>query len=313
MRYCALLSLWPGILVLSIAVLPEVARALPAFDGAKAFDRVETQCGFGPRVPGTAGHLRCLDWILAEIETAGLSPERFDFRLPAPATGDTLDLTNVIVRIAPDRTPRLLLGAHWDTRPWSDQETDPALRELPVSGANDGASGVAVLLGLADLLAAERPGIGVDLAFFDGEDQGRSGSPFEYCLGSQWMAGHWIGPRPDYVLVLDMVGTPDSDLGRDIVSVRAHPEWNDLIVQVAESRGYSEFDRSRVYNVFDDHIPFLQLGIPSAVVIGFDDPNWHTQRDVPAAVSAERLRRVGEVALEIVLGGYLGPMGTDVR
>jgi hypothetical protein len=110
-----------------------------------------------------------------------------------------------------------------------------------------------------------------------------------------------------------MIGTPDSDLGRDITAVREHPGWNDLIVQVAESRGYTEFSRSRIYNVFDDHVPFLQQGIPSAVLIGFDDPNWHTQRDVPSAVSAERLRRVGEVVLEIVYGGYLGPAGAVVR
>lgn len=307
-------SLLAGVFLIGAALLSGVASARPAFDGKKAWERVETQCEFGPRVPGTPGHERCLQWILGEIAATGLSAERFDFQLPAPATGDTLDLTNVLVRIGTEELrPRLLLGAHWDTRPWSDQESDPKLRELPVPGANDGASGVAVLLGLADLLVSEAPSIGVDLIFFDGEDQGSSGSPWEYSLGSQWMAEHWVGPEPDYVLVLDMVGTPDSDLGRDVRSVSAHPDWNELIVEVAEGRGYAEFDRSRVYNVFDDHVPFLQRGIPSAVLIGFDDPNWHTQRDVPSAVSPERLRRVGEVVMEIIVGGYLVSSATTVR
>lgn len=290
-----------------IAVLPmSSARALPTFDGRRAWERVETQCAFGPRVPGTSGHARCRDWIVGQLAATGLAVERFDFQVPAPATGEPMDLTNLLVRIAPELEPRLLLGAHWDTRPWSDQEKDPARRALPVPGANDGGSGVAVLLGLADLLARDRPPIGVDLVFFDGEDQGRSGSPWEYSLGSQWMAGHWPEPWPNYVLVLDMVGAEATDLGRDLVSLEQFPEWNDLIFGVAEARGYTEFNRERRYNVFDDHIPFLQRGIPAAVVIGFDDPNWHTQGDVPAAVNAERLRRVGEVVLEIVYGSYLG-------
>ena len=213
----------PHVALLLVASAPSTAPAVPTFDGALAWERVDTQCRFGPRVPGTTGHQNCLEWILSEIEASGLTAERLDFRVPAPATGEAMDLTNVVVRIAPERTPRLLLGAHWDTRPWSDEEKDPALRALPVPGANDGGSGVAILLGLADLLAADPPPIGVDLVFFDGEDQGRPGSPWEYALGSQWMAANWTGPRPDYVLVLDMVGNSDSGLGRDLLAVDAFP------------------------------------------------------------------------------------------
>ncbi|MCB9462350.1 MAG: M28 family peptidase [Candidatus Eisenbacteria bacterium] len=276
------------------------------FDGDAAFARVEAQCSFGPRVPGTKGHAACLAWIQDEVRALGLVPEAHGFRAVAPATGDTLDLTNVLVRIAPEKSPRLLLGAHWDTRGWSDQETDPALRALPVLGANDGASGVAVLLGLAEQFVATPPPIGIDLVFFDMEDQGRAGHPREYCLGSQWMARNWPGTLPDFVLVLDMVGSPETDLGRDLYSLGAFPGWNRLLFDVAEGLGFTEFDRTRAYELFDDHIPFLEIGIPSAVIIGFDAPTWHTQRDVPASVSADRLGRVGEVVLEVVHGGYLG-------
>ncbi|MEZ4649147.1 MAG: M28 family peptidase [Candidatus Eisenbacteria bacterium] len=301
-----------GQVVLGVAVslavisVAGVAVARTPFDGEKAFARVEAQCSFGPRVPGTDGHAKCLEWILAEVRGMGLDPEPLAFRLSAPANGDTLDLTNVLVRIAPEKSPRLLLGAHWDTRAWSDQERDPKLRGLPVLGANDGASGVAVLLGLAEQFAATPPPIGIDLVFFDGEDQGRAGHPREYCLGSQWMARNYPGTRPDFVLVLDMVGSPETDLGRDLYSLGAFPAWNRLLFDVAAGLGFTEFDPTRAYELFDDHIPFLEIGIPSAVIIGFDDPTWHTQQDVPANVSGDRLARVGEVVLEVVHGGYLG-------
>ncbi len=286
--------------------LPAPLVAFPSFDGERAMADIRTQVEFGPRVSGRPGHTKCLEWMDGRLRSLGWTPERQEYRLWVPALEDSLDFTNLLVRISPGKEPRILFGAHWDTRPWSDEESDPALAEMPVPGANDGGSGVAALLELARLFAESPPPVGVDLAFFDAEDLGRPTRSLEYCLGSRYMVEHWTGTPPNYVLVLDMVGSPTVDFGRDTVSHGAFPAWNELVFGVARARGYLEFNPDRTYTVYDDHIPFLQAGVPSTVLIGFDDPNWHTQKDRPEFLSGERLRRVGEVCLEIVYGGYLG-------
>ncbi|NIR39539.1 MAG: M28 family peptidase, partial [Actinobacteria bacterium] len=142
----------------------------PAFDGQSAYTLVEAQVAFGPRVPGTEGHARQLEWMLERLAVAPvLAADSFEH---VTTGGDTLSLVNVLARFAPEEARRILLLAHWDTRPTSDQASDPALRATPVPGANDGASGTAVLLHLAELLAAHRPPLGVDLLLVDGEDYG---------------------------------------------------------------------------------------------------------------------------------------------
>ena len=282
------------------------AGNVPYFDGQRAYDRIVEQCEFGPRVPGSDGHRNCLEYLCHHLESTGAVVERQTFRVATTFGPDSVDATNLLVRFRPEASTRLLIGAHWDTRPWSDEDPDSSLHHLPVLGANDGGSGTAILLTFAEIFAQAPPPIGVDLAFFDAEDFGRAGHPEEFALGSAWMASHWTGPKPDFVLVLDMVGSEKVPLGRELYAATYFPEWNELPFQIAEMKGYPDWDRERSYAVADDHLPFLYQGIPSNDIIGFDDPHWHTQSDRPENISTERLRRVGEVVLEIIYGGYIG-------
>jgi glutaminyl-peptide cyclotransferase len=280
---------------------------LPAFSGQAAQDWIEWQCSLGSRVPGTPAHAAWLRRVHAWFDSLGVPVREERFRHPSPLGPDTLVLTNLIASFGGTARPRLLLGAHWDSRPWCDQDPDTANRHLPVIGANDGASGVSVLLVLARILKERPPPLGVDLAFFDGEDLGREDRPEEYCLGSRWMAEHWIGQPPDWVLVLDMVGSSQMTLSREEYSWSQSPALVDLVFRIAEDRGYSEWDRGSEIAVVDDHLSFQRIGVPAIVLIGFSDPFWHTRGDVPAHTSPVSLARVGEVVTTLIYGRYLVP------
>lgn len=282
-------------------------RVVPSFDGSAALRWVERQCALGPRVPGTKAHRAWLRMVGAYLDSLGLSVTRQGFSHPSPLGPDTLHLTNLLVRVRPGLSPRLLLGAHWDSRPWSDQEPDPALQNRPVPGANDGASGVAVLLVLAGILARQGPPLGVDLAFFDLEDMGREGTPEEYCLGSRFMAEGWVGSPPDWVVVLDMVGANNLQIGRELYSQSQAPELQELLFRIAADRGFAEFNPALQLAIEDDHLSFQRIGVESVVLIGFNDPVWHTQRDTPDHISTRSLEHVGEVVCELIYGGRLVP------
>ena len=160
-------------------------------------------------------------------------------------------------------------------------------------------------LTLARLLQETPPPLGVDLAFFDLEDSGRPGHPEEFCQGSLEMARRWISPYPDWVLVLDMVGSDRTEFGREQYSQLRAPELLDLVFQIAEEKGFTEWNSFSSFAIVDDHLPWQSVGVPAAVLVGFNDPNWHTVRDDPMRTSPRRLGRVGEVVLELIYGGYL--------
>lgn len=305
-------------LVLAALGLGLGARAVPAvvpgpFAGREAQRWIERQCALGPRVPGTRAHADWLRMVRSYFDSLGVPVRAEPFRVPRPpgpavrGQSDTLSLTNLVVSFGPEVQPRLLLGAHWDSRPWADQDPDPAKRGRPVLGANDGASGVAVLLVLARILKENPAPMGVDLAFFDGEDLGRDEMPEEFCLGSQHMASNWTGPLPTWVLVLDMVGSETLEIGRELYSHAQSPDLLDLIFRVARERGFAEWNWEAQYAVFDDHIPFQRLGVPAVVLIGFNDPVWHTVRDDPSRTSPRSLSRVGDVVTALIYGGILVP------
>lgn len=311
----------PSVLALAALLIgPPAARAAPGaagvapvFSGEEAQRWIVRQCALGPRVPGTAAHAAWLKMVHGYLDSLKLEVRTERFQMPRPAgpgrevLPDPLVLTNLLVSVRPGVRPRLLLGAHWDSRPWADEDPDPAKHNQPVLGANDGASGVAVLLVLARLLAETPPSMGVDLAFFDGEDLGKHDKPEEYCLGSQRMAANWAGPPPDWVLVLDMVGSETLEMGREYHSWNQAPELVELIFRVAREKGFSQWNWDTQLAVIDDHIPFQRLGVPAAVLIGFNDPVWHTVKDVPERTSARALGRVGEVVSTLIYGGYFVP------
>jgi glutaminyl-peptide cyclotransferase len=274
----------------------------PAFHAAPAFALLEDQVAFGPRVPGTPGHAAQLAWmheyLAARADTVIL--QRFEHTTRA---GETLRLANVFARFRVTERQRVLLLAHWDTRPAADEDPDPANRGLPVPGANDGASGVAVLLHLAQLFAERPPPIGVDLLFTDGEDYG-PGSEDMY-LGARHFAAT-MAPvyAPLYGVLLDMVGTPNPRFTIEGHSHRFAPEVARRVWDVARQLGHGEhFPITVGPPVDDDHLPLNRAGIRTINVIDFSYPYWHTVRDVPANTSAETLRMVGEVVAELIYRG----------
>jgi glutaminyl-peptide cyclotransferase len=289
------------------------AGAIPSFHGDEAQRWIVRQCALGPRVPGTSAHAAWLRLVRAYLDSLDLPVREERFRLACPPglkvkpAVDSLDLTNLVASVRPGLRPRLLLGAHWDSRPWADQDPVEANHTRPVSGANDGASGVAILLTLARIMKESPPSLGVDLAFFDAEDLGRPDKPEEFCQGSKWMAEHWPEPLPDWVVVLDMVGSENLEIGRELYSWGQSPGFLDLIFRLARDRGFQEWNWETQYAVVDDHLSFQRIGVPAVDLVGFNDPVWHTRNDEPNRTSPRVLGRVGEVVSALIYGGYLAP------
>lgn len=255
------------------------------FQGERAFQDVETQLGFGPRYPGTEGHRQVQRWIQQELEEAGWTVAVQD------GIQDGQQVRNLIA--IRDHAPGyLLLGAHYDTREFADQDPDPGDEQEPVPGANDGASGVAVLLELARVMpAGDLPP--VRLVFFDAEDGGRIQGQ-DWILGSRYYA-ETMEEAPDAVVILDMIGDRDLNIYREKTST----DWLvDQIWTAARDLGHEEiFINQEKYSILDDHTPFLEAGVPAVDVIDFDYPYWHTTEDSLDKVSAESLQVIGETIL----------------
>lgn len=277
------------------------------FDGEAALRYVEQQVAFGPRVPNTEGHRRAGDWILAHLRRTADSVEvqAWDH---VTGEGDTLHLRNFIGRFRPGVAERVLLLAHWDTRPRADQEANLAAQRTPIPGANDGASGVAILLGVADVLAATPPSMGVDLLFVDGEDWGTDFSGPDALIGSRYYAaGLAPGDRPLFAVLFDMVGDADLRIYQEAYSVQGAPEVVTRVWSAAADLGYGDVFVPEVgYALTDDHLPLQQAGVRAIDVIDFHygardaNPYWHTLEDTPDKLSARSLKIVGDVAVRVV-------------
>jgi hypothetical protein len=277
------------------------AAAQGEFDGQAALQYVETQLSFGPRVPNTDGHRRAGDWILEQLRARADSVEIQAFT-HVTAQGDTLALRNFIGRFRPEVPERILYVAHWDTRPRADRSANLGQQRLPVPGANDGASGVAVLLGVADALVRQQPVVGVDLVFVDGEDYGNFTGDEDVLLGSRHYAAA-LDPAalPLFAVVWDMVGDRDLEIFQEGNSVAGAPEVVDRVWNRARELGYERVFRAQVrYSMVDDHIPLQEVGIRAIDVIQFGLPYWHTTEDTFDKVSAESLEMVGDVAVALL-------------
>lgn len=282
------------------------AQPAPAFDGERALEWIVRQCELGPRTPGSEGNLALRGIIRETAHEAGLGVREHRFDFVDPISGRELEGCNLIVS-APGPGPRLWLGAHFDSRPISDQDPDTTRRAEPLVGANDGGSGTAVLLHLIELLGQDPPAVGVDLLFFDAEDSGRSGSPNEYCIGSGKLAATWgsfssplPAEAPRGLILLDMIGERDLRIPQEMYSQRYAPDWIEEIWSRAERLGLPAFVRETGRPVIDDHLPFLQRGIPAVDLIDFDFPEWHTTADTPETCSAESLQQVGDLLLDLL-------------
>jgi Zn-dependent M28 family amino/carboxypeptidase len=258
---------------------PEAGPVL--FDGPRAYADVQTQVAFGARVPGSQGHARVVEWIVAELNKAGWEAEIQE----SEALGHPVK--NIVARRSPE-PPQIIIGAHYDSRMFADNDPDASQHTTFVPGANDGASGVAVLLELARSLPAET--VPVWLVFFDAEDNGRI-EGWDWILGSREFVKN--NPlQPSAVVIVDMIGDADLNIYKERNS---NPDLTDEIWTVAKSLGHEDkFIPEYKHSMLDDHTPFLEAGIPALDIIDFDYPYWHTVQDTPDKVSAESLQAVGE-------------------
>jgi glutaminyl-peptide cyclotransferase len=271
----------------------------PVFDGDLAYGYLERQCDFGPRPPGSEAHEAMRRWLVETLR--GFADEVSVQEFTAPGTdGSDVTLCNVIASFNMNATSRVLFGAHWDTRPIAECDPDEANRKTPIMGANDGASGVAVLLGLASLMSSKDPRIGVDLVFFDGEDGGNGGGFEQFCVGSAVFASSMGDYAPSYAVVIDMIGDSDLAIPIEANSQRACPSVVRTVWDAAERVGAASFTEESGTAMFDDHIPLIQAGVPTVLIIDFDYPYWHTLGDTPDKCSPESLREVGGVLAALV-------------
>jgi Zn-dependent M28 family amino/carboxypeptidase len=212
-------------------------------------------------------------------------------------------LTNIVASFAPEKEQRLLLCAHWDTRPWADRSPDPQDLDRPILGANDGASGVAVLLEVARVLKTVPPPRGVDIVLFDGEDSGQDGEMEGWCLGSRRFAESKRGVyRPVHAVLLDMIGDKDLDIHIEGHSQVHASRTVTKLWQIAQKLNMGAFHNEVKHTVYDDHVPLIENGIPCADLIDFDYPYWHTLEDTPDKCSPESLEIVGQVIMHLVYG-----------
>lgn len=273
---------------------------IPAFNQDRAYDYLVKQCDFGARVPNSQAHAECEEYLFNELSSKASVCRRQQFTYADPLRGDTLHLTNLIASFNPGSADRALLCAHWDCRPWADNDPDSSLHDQPVMGADDGASGVAILLELANIFQANPLPFGLDIIFFDGEDYGQDGSEEGWLLGSKYFTENLGRYRPQYVILLDMVGDSALNIHKEYHSQTYAGPLVSRIWKAASLEKAEHFHPDIVHAVYDDHVPFLLLGIPAADIIDMDYQWWHTVSDTPDKCSANSLGEVGRVILRLL-------------
>jgi len=284
----------------------EPAVPVASFSGARAMAHLEAIVAIGPRVSGSPGMTQQRELIVEHFRTAGATVTKQPFQIRDRKSGKAVAMENIVVAWHPDRTERILLGAHYDTRPFPDRD-----REDPRGtfvGANDGASGVALLMELAGAMPGLAGPVGVDFVLFDAEEY-VFGPRDPYFLGSTHFARQYAAGRKSGEtawsyragLVLDMVADADLVVYQESKSV-SWPDTRPVVDEVwavAKRMGVRQFVARPGYEVEDDHVPLRNLGkIPTADIIDFDYPAWHTTRDTAAACSGESLEAVGSVVLQ---------------
>lgn len=261
------------------------------FDGESAFQFAQDQMSFGPRIPGTDNHREAGDWIRSQLSEFGWIVEQQEFNYKG------VNIRNLIgMSSSNPAEPPIILGAHYDTRPIADRDT--AAPDQPVPGANDGASGVAVLLELARVLEPKRVNPPLWLVFFDAEDSGRVNG-WDWIVGSTYFATH-LGFIPKAVVIVDMVGDADLQL---LYERSSDPDLSEEIWEIANGLGFSTFVPEPNKAIIDDHTPFLRMGYRAIDIIDYEYPYWHTTHDTLDKISAESLEHVG-ITLQKWLEAY---------
>lgn len=292
------------------------AKALGSFSADSAYRYVADQVDFGPRVPGSEGHKACREYIINTLERMQPDTMIVQNAVVTAYDGTELPISNIVAQYNKAQSRRVLLVAHWDTRPWADREDREEERSRPILGANDGGSGVGVLLEIARNLAIKEPSVGVDLLFVDAEDYGRSDS-FDrqddtWCLGSQYWVDHMVPYKaenlPVYGILLDMVGGVNARFHYEDFSTRNASTPTIKVWSEAEALGYGDrFIRKVGGATIDDHIVLTRAGIPTTDVIELCNeqtysfpPTWHTHDDNMSNIDRSTLKAVGETVLNVI-------------
>ena len=279
----------------------------PPFDGNRAMNLLNTQCEFGPRFPESEGHLKMKKFLVNFLQPLTDSLYVMDEKISHPYERHYITLTNYLARFNLSANYRIMIMAHWDTREFADKDPTPENQSLPILGANDGASGVAVLLTLAEILhTLPLLNIGVDLLFVDGEDMGHSGDPDKFGLGTQAFARHIPEPRPQFAICLDMVADKEQHFPIEQFSLQQAPDIVRAIWTLANELGYTQFENRIGQAIMDDHYYLYKYSkIPAIDIIDFEYPNkdvnyWHTLQDIPQNCSAKSLEAVGSVITHFI-------------
>ena len=282
------------------------------FDADSAYNYVKAQVNFGPRVPGTQGHIRCAQYLVDELKRCGVDTVIEQKTTVTAFNGDKLPINNIMGQVNKDAMSRVLLLAHWDTRPWADAEEDKSKHNTPIPGANDGGSGVGVLLEIARCLQIKRPTIGVDILFVDAEDYGTSfGAENTWCLGAQYWVNNMPykqGRVPQYGILLDMVGGIDAKFHREYLSQYLAPSVVDKVWGMASALEYGNVFANQIGgSIVDDHMYINQVGIPCIDIIesqnpqtGSFNPTWHTLDDNMSNIDRKSLKAVGQTVLNVI-------------
>lgn len=280
---------------------------VPEFDQNYAFEVLKKQVDIGPRYAGVPGHKETSDYIVSQVKpyADGVDIQQFT----RETCGKTLNMNNIVAYFNPNAKKWILLAAHWDSRPTADMEIDPQKKKMPIPAADDGASGVAVLVELAKMFAKQKPDVGVFIVFFDGEDYG-PGENNMY-LGARYFAANKdtcaaVNGKPikiDYGILLDMIGDSDLDIYQEEKSLDAAPDVVKKVWSTAAKLGYNDqFINRPKYAIDDDHIPLIRSGIKCIDLIDFDYAPWHTLDDTVDKCSPKSLKAVGDVVANVVYG-----------
>jgi len=287
----------------------------PEINADSAFAFVKKQVDFGPRVPNSASHKACAEWLEAKLASYGLETNVQSTVVKA-YNGTELQAYNIMGQYRPELTRRVLLCAHWDTRPYADRDNDR--RNVPIDGANDGGSGVGVLLEIARALSSDSagPAIGVDIVFFDAEDYGKPHSSMSgnsndsWCLGSQYWSENLPieNYKPEYGILLDMVGAPHAIFPQDYASLQYAPQVVRKVWGIARQMGHGDvFSNIQGASIIDDHVYVNKLaGIPTVDIVHYEMGRMdfgtfhHTHEDNLDGIDPAMLALVGQVVMQVI-------------
>lgn len=281
--------------------------APPSFNEDSAFAFLKKQVDFGPRIPNSAAHRKCGDWLVQTSQRFCDSVHMQNLEIAAH-DGVLLKGRNIVCEIEPDKKRRIMLAAHWDTRPRADEDEK---NKGPFDGADDGASGVAVLLEVMRILKDKRPQVGVDIVFFDLEDYGSNEATGPtFCLGSQHWSRHPHKPgyQAEYGILLDMVGARGARFYREGYSTQYAPHVVEKVWFAAGRQGFGHIFINQIVNpVTDDHYYINKLaGIPCIDIINYNEKaggfpeHWHTQNDNLSIIDKNTLKAVGQTLLDVI-------------